>query len=198
MIAAGLWLIAVAAVMGSLIAYSNSPGKSGMPPQRWPVHSQVSLDTSRPTLVMVVHPRCPCSRASIGELELLVARCQGQFSAQVLFASPAGTTEDWAKTDLWRTASGIPGVNVRSDKAGIEARHFRLETSGHTVLYDRDGQLMFQGGITLSRGHAGDNPGRDALSALLRHEPSTRIQTPVFGCSLFGTEPQQGDVLCQP
>lgn len=197
MIAAGFWLVAVLAVMGSLMAYSSSPGNPAIPPQRWPAQSQIPLDSSRPTLVMVVHPRCPCSRASVGELELLVARCQGQFSAHVLFTSPAGTPEDWAKTDLWRKVSSIPGVNVLYDKAGIEARHFRLETSGHTVLYGRDGQLMFQGGITLSRGHAGDNPGRDALSALLRHEPSTRSQTPVFGCSLFGAERQQGNVLCK-
>jgi hypothetical protein len=52
-------------------------------------------------------------------------------------------------------------------------------------MYDRDGRLLFQGGITISRGHAGDNPGRSALVALLNHELVSEVETPVYGCSLF-------------
>jgi hypothetical protein len=195
--AAGVWLIGVSAVMASLVVYSNLPGNSGMPPNRWPSESVVSPDGSRPTLVMLAHPKCPCTRASLGELELLVARHHGQFNAHVLFIKLAETPEDWAKTDLWRKAAAIHGVTVHCDNNGNEARRFQLETSGHTLLYDRGGQLVFHGGITLSRGHAGDNAGRDALSLLLRHERPAQIQTPVFGCPL-GIKEKSGDVRCQP
>jgi hypothetical protein len=54
------------------------------------------------------------------------------------------------------------------------------------MLYDADGVLLFTGGITGARAHAGDNAGRQALVALLNEmKPNGRTAT-VFGCSLFG------------
>ena len=38
-------------------------------------------------------------------------------------------------------------------------QRFGAETSGQTLLYDRDGRLLFSGGTTGSRGHDGDNAG---------------------------------------
>jgi hypothetical protein len=196
-VAAVLWLSAVVTVMALLIDFSNSPGNSGAPPTHWPVHSQIPLDGDRPTLVMFVHPRCPCTRASLGELELLLAGCQGQVSTHLLFIRPPGTTEDWLKTDLWGKGSSIPGVTLHGKNAAAEAHRFHSKTSGHTLLYDRDGCLMFQGGITVSRGHSGDNPGRSAIAALLHRELLKQIKTPVFGCSLFETACQQGAQECK-
>jgi hypothetical protein len=119
-----------------------------------------------------------------------MARCRGQFSAHVVFVKPAGLADYQARSDLWRLASAIPGVAVHSDSSGSETRLFHPETSGQTVLYNRDGQLLFHGGITISRGHAGDNPGRSALVALLNHQLVNNVETPVFGCSLFDTNSQ--------
>jgi len=146
---------------------------------------------------MFAHPRCPCTRASIGELESLLARCAGQVSAHIVFLKPAGVDEHWLKTDLWRRAAAIPGVTVHTDDGGVEARRFRSETSGNVLLYDQTGRLLFQGGITMSRGHAGDNPGRNAIIALLQHEKPQQSRTPVFGCSLFETECQKDDSQCR-
>ena len=196
-VAAGAWLLAVVTAMVLLIGYSKSPGDAGSPPIHWPSESRISVDTSRPTLVMFAHPRCPCTRATLGELELLMARCQGRVAAHVLFLKPHGTTEDWAKTDLWRHASVIPGVMVHSDDDGTEASRFHSATSGHTMLYDQNGRLLFQGGITISRGHAGDNPGRSALTALLGHTSANQVATAVFGCSLLASEGGKGDVVCK-
>ena len=53
------------------------------------------------------------------------------------------------------------------DDDGAEARRFGAETSGQTLLYDEHGALLFSGGITGARGHAGDNAGRASLVALL-------------------------------
>jgi hypothetical protein len=76
-------------------------------------------------------------------------------------------------------------VTVQRDDAGREARLFGAETSGDTRLYSATGELMFHGGITIARGHSGDNPGRDALEALLFGKPAGATKTRVFGCSLF-------------
>ncbi len=74
---------------------------------------------------------------------------------------------------------------VRRDDAGSEARRFGVETSGQTLLYDRRGTLIFSGGITGSRGHAGDNAGEAALVDLLTHGAADRHGSNVFGCPLF-------------
>jgi hypothetical protein len=134
---------------------------------------------------MFVHPQCPCSTASIDELERLMSDCQGRVAAHVLFFRPQEMTESWVKSSLWTKASAIPGVSVAIDVAGVEAQRFHSLTSGHTVLYDADGRLLFQGGITISRGHSGDNPGRAAIVNLLHGIPTDQIRTPVFGCSLI-------------
>ena len=180
-----LWF--AAAVTGSVAMwrYANRPGQKGIPSPSWPADSQISLSGTRAILVMFAHPKCPCSRASVGELAKLMADCRGQVTAHVWFFQPMGASEDWSLTDLWRSAETIPGVSVHRDAGAVEARRFHAATSGQTLLYDRQGKLLFEGGITAARGHAGDNPGRDAVAALLKHRVTLRLSTPVFGCSLL-------------
>ena len=133
---------------------------------------------------MFVHPQCPCTRASIRELEVIMTRCQTSVQAFVLFTQPAGFDRDWVEGGLWRQADSIPGVSVIADQAGREARVFDVKTSGQTLLYDERGVLKFCGGITLSRGHSGDNIGRSAVVALAKRQPDVR--TPSLDCSVFG------------
>jgi hypothetical protein len=133
---------------------------------------------------MLAHPRCPCTQASLGELAKIMAHLQGRVSAYVLFLTPHAAKSDWENAELRRTASKIPGVTVVSDVDGIEARKFGAETSGHTFLYDRGGTLLFDGGITESRGHAGDNAGENSIVALVNDHHSSVTRTFVFGCSL--------------
>ena len=193
---AAVWLLTVSAAMAALEVYSNRAGSSGTP-SHWPVESQIELDHAGPTLVLFAHPRCPCTRATLGELEVLLAQSHGRLRAHMLFIQPPGTTDDWVQTDLWRQALQLPGVTVHGDIGGVEARRFHSETSGQVLLYDSHGRLEFQGGITVSRGHAGDNPGRSAILALLDRESPRQSKTPVFGCSLFATKPGQKCVKCK-
>lgn len=185
--AAGLlWVAGVTAGLSILFAYDNTSGTvTHDAPAYWPADSRLPRVPGRPMLVMLVHPQCPCSRASVGELARLMAQAPGSSTTQVLFHKPAGVPADWHRTDLWNTASAIPGVTVSVDQDGIEARRFGIATSGHTLLYDSDGRLRFSGGITASRGHSGDNAGRAAIVALLQQRAPQRHSTSVFGCSLL-------------
>ena len=144
------------------------------------------LDRNRDTLIMFVHPQCPCTRASLEELNRLLARSQGRVDAQVLFFKRGKFSGDWTRTDLWRNAAAIPGVAVHEDLDGAQARLFGAETSGYVLLYDAHGQLLFKGGITGSRGHAGDNAGENAIVSLLTGQDAKLKQTQVYGCSLLG------------
>ena len=185
------WAVAISFGMLILLRYSNSPGPAVTNPATWPVDSRILLDSNRPTLVMFAHPRCPCTQASLGELERLVANCRGQLSVQMWFVKPPGTDADWTNSALWHRAVAIPGVTAHCDENGIEAQRFHAETSGHTMLYDPRGNLLFQGGITSARGHEGDNLGRSAVESILQHKLFRLVRTPVYGCSLLPTQNSQ-------
>ncbi len=179
-----LWLLSVGAGMAGLWIYANSPGIAEPAPRAWPAGSVLRLAPGRATLVMLVHPHCPCTRASIRELDRLMARTRGLLAAHVLFLKPDGFDDDWARTDLWSSAAAIPDVDVAIDSQGSESARFGAVTSGLTLLYGPSGRLLFEGGITPARGHEGDSPGVDAIVSLLREGTSGRSQAPVFGCSL--------------
>jgi hypothetical protein len=186
-----VWLAIVASGSAVLMVYSYTPGqKDGSASKMWPTASHLSRGGDLPTLIMFAHPKCPCTRASISELAELMARCQGQVNAQVVFFRPAGVEKTWAQTDLWQSASVIPGVSVKEDEDGREARMFSAETSGRVVLYDAGGRLIFSGGITAARGHSGDNDGRSAIVELLAHRKPLKDSTPTFGCSIQGIVPE--------
>ena len=195
---AGVWLLVVHTGSLLMAQYSQTAGATGAPPALWPETSRLQRHSGQSQLVMFLHPRCPCSRATLGELEQLVAHCQGKFSTQVWFIQPQGMEDDWVKTDLWHAAASIPGVQVNVDHEGNEARLFQAVTSGQTLLYDPEGRLVFQGGITLARGHAGDNPGRDAIESLLKQKIPPATSPPVFGCALGRVNNQKECTACQP
>jgi hypothetical protein len=183
-----LWVGAVIAGFAWLAGYDNRAGIPATATARWPADSQIARDASRPTLIMLVHPRCTCSRASLGELAELLARARHRPTAVVLMVKPEGVASDWEQTDLWQSATRIPDVTVVLDDGGVEARRFGTQTSGQTLLYDADGRLLFSGGITGARGHPGDNAGRAAVLALLDRDSPQQSGSPVFGCPLLSAD----------
>jgi hypothetical protein len=188
-----VWSLALVAGLRTMMSYESVPGTVGKVSEHWPVVSRIPAPNERPTLIMVAHPLCPCTRASMDELARIMARVQGKVSAYVLFLKPQGAPADWENSDLRRTAAKIPGVTVLSDLDGMEARRFGAETSGHTFLYDRNGALLFSGGITQARGHAGDNAGESAIVALVNDHHAELAKSFVFGCSLVERQQARGN-----
>jgi hypothetical protein len=184
-IATAVWLIAAAAGLAVLWQYDNAPGENAMAPRVWPEGTALVRATGTPTLILLAHPQCSCTRASLAELAEALARATVRPRTYVLFLKPDGVSDEWTVTDLWRTASALPDVTVIRDDAGTEARRFGVETSGQTLLYDGAGTLLFAGGITGARAHQGDNDGRRSIVALLNRSTPARTETNVFGCSLF-------------
>jgi hypothetical protein len=187
-----VWLVTVGVGLAVVTNYENAAGKTGQTPSTWPRTASFARDTARPTLVMFAHPKCPCTRASLGELNRLLARCDNRPVTHIFFLKPHAQSDDWARDDLWRNAAGIPGLVLHEDIDGREAERFGAHTSGHVVLYDASGRLQFTGGITAARGHAGDNSGANRVVALLSGQESpvdsqARQTTAVFGCALQET-----------
>jgi hypothetical protein len=182
------WLAIVALGQRAMLNYDFEPATSATAPAKWPANSKIPRSAGLPSIVVMAHPRCPCTRATIEELALLMTRLHGQTNAAVVFVRPPGVSEGWVKTDLWRSAVRIPGVTVTSDVDGLEAALFGTQASGQTLLYSVNGDLQFNGGITASRGHSGDNLGRSSIVALVTTGKSITSHTSVYGCSLHNPE----------
>ncbi|MBI1764107.1 MAG: hypothetical protein HYR56_21995 [Acidobacteria bacterium] len=188
-LASGARLAFLVTGLSILWQYDHTPGQAAAPPPVWPAASRIPRSLEHPTLMLLTHLHCPCTRASLAELDRLLAHSQGLVKAFVLFYQPDSLPKDgpteWTNTGLWQTAAAIPGVTVLPDAEGREARLFHATTSGHVVLYDTTGQLLFNGGVTGLRGHAGDHAGRNALLAHLTGAVTAEARTRVFGYALF-------------
>jgi hypothetical protein len=184
-IAIGAWGAAVLAGMASMVKYDMTPGATvRQVPARWPSSAPFALDASRPTLVMALHPQCPCSRASLHELEAIIAHSAEPLAIHLLFVSSPNAPANWPEGPLWRQAAAMANVSIAVDGDGELAEKFGAATSGEVSLYDTRGNLLFHGGITDGRGHEGDSIGASAIVAMLREAHPAFVRTPVYGCAL--------------
>jgi hypothetical protein len=180
----GLWMTGLVAGALALWNYASAPGTAGQSPERWPAQVPVPVQAGHPTLVMLAHPRCPCTRASLSELAKLVEQSRGETAIWVLFLRPPAAEEGWENSDLWQLAKSIPGVRVQVDRNGEAAKAFGGETSGHLLFYGANGALMYSGGITAARGQVGRSAGGDAVRVALQGGEPSQTQAPIFGCPL--------------
>lgn len=176
---------AIAFGMATLWSYAARPGDRGPTPPEWPVASRLPRAAGVPTLVVVLHAYCPCSRASVVELGEIVGRVRGRLAVHALVVVPRSASDlDARESAIGRGVAELPGVSLHVDR-GREAALFGASTSGHAAMYDAGGSLIFAGGITGARGHAGANEGRASILALLSHAPAS-AETPVYGCPTGG------------
>jgi hypothetical protein len=183
-----VWLLALTSGFGSLISYQMRPGAAGAATGDWPRGLALNLDPSRLNLVVFAHPKCPCTNATLDELKLLLTQGRGRISSSICFFDPGEEATDWTHTRLIAAAREVPELNVLIDRNGILARKFGALTSGQVLVFDGTGHRVFAGGITGSRGHTGENRGRNLVLELARGETVDSAQTPVFGCALFDAE----------
>jgi hypothetical protein len=182
-LAVAVWVSVVATGFGVVWRYAAHPGAPSQAPARWPSESRLRRADAA-TLLMFVHPRCVCSRASLADLGRLLARVQ--VNATVVFVHPAGLPRQ--DGDLRQIAARLPATLV-DDDGGVESRRFGATTSGATLLFDAHGRLLFAGGLTDVRGHEGNSFGEERMVALLTGREADRRDTPVFGCAL--EDPQE-------
>lgn len=185
-----VWFCAACVGLKVVWTYDNTPGIAAAPEHGWPPASAIPRVAGRPTLLVFAHPCCPCTGATIDEVANIAAQCRDRVSVRVLFFRPTDSSPGWGATDIRRAVENIAGIQVLTDKGGVEARRFHALTSGQTMLYDADGRLQFRGGITGSRGHSDSNPGSDAVVSLILNGKATLDHTPVYGCSLLAIAPK--------
>ena len=179
------WLLASGIALAAISDYASTPGAAARAPASWPAESRIARTPGRGTIVMVAHIRCACTRASLHELERVMARAGERAEAFVVFVGPPGIE----LLDLRSIARSIPHVTLIEDER--EARRFGAVTSGQVVAYDAAGELVFRGGITPARGHEGDSAGNEMVRRFVttghaRSAAASRTSaSDVFGCALF-------------
>ena len=167
---------------------------------KWPTSTELAKVTTSGHLIVFVHPYCPCTRATLKNLdvaldsiELHVSIVQLRTERLESIHSPISSIASLANKNNW---------NLIMDNEGVEAKRFGATTSGECLLFDAEGSLLFAGGITAGRGHLGNNEGLETLKELTRrlstpsdyhsssHEKSQfagtspLAQFPTFGCPL--------------
>lgn len=184
---ATLWLVMSACGFALLYAYAFTPGPvdaGGMSIHEWPESTSIPRAPGRWSLLMFLHPRCSCSRASLSELTRLVTTAGDALDVSVLLMSAEGMNSV-ADCQFLHTVRQFKSIRILTDPDGREADRFGARTSGYVVLFDPGGHRAFAGGITIARGHAGDSPGRAAiLQAIASELPAFPVAVPVFGCRL--------------
>jgi hypothetical protein len=168
----------------TMLDYGTAEASPGTPSTTWPSRSAIRQKPGKFTLTMFAHPDCPCTRASLAELEAIETELNGSLNSIVVFSKPRAGAEEARASWLWKKASSLPGVTVLWDGHTVETERFGARVSGQTLLYDPEGNLVFSGGLTSARGHEGSNRGVDAVLRRVSGDASVPEQFPVFGCSL--------------
>ena len=171
------WATIVASGFAALEIHANRPGESGKAPVHHP-------EAKSPHLFVFLHPKCPCSQATVAELDRIASSRVGALDTTVYLYAPRDKGKAWAMSGLFDQASRIPGCRVVLDENGLISRKMGARTSGQTVLYGAKGDLIFSGGITASRGHEGDSVGKDSILSYCETGKVPIASAPVFGCSL--------------
>jgi hypothetical protein len=179
-----LWAVAVASGMGLVWRHAATPGASGSPPTGWPEKTRLHFQPGHWHVIVVCHPYCPCTGATLEELARVMVHAPANTQVQVVISRPGSLVVDWSALKLRVLAERLPHAAVVIDEEGGEPAVWGVQTSGHVLVYTPDGQLHFSGGITASRGHEGGNGGADAVRGLLNGQISKPVSTPVFGCPL--------------
>ena len=184
-----LWLLLVGIGYAWLLRYDLTAGGALAAPRSIPAWLSGAPDSAGSQLVIALHPRCPCSRATLRELAKILTRAPGTADVTVLMFIPRNAEEEWMEGALLTEARRL-NCRIQPDYGGELAASLGSLTSGGVALYDSHGRLRYQGGITVSRGHEGDNAGELAVIEILRGGASHHESLPVFGCPIrAGTEP---------
>lgn len=178
----------------------KDPSLPSVGTMQWPASSEIPRYSDSGHLVVFVHPYCPCTRATLKNLDELEASDQLTITIVQLrterlqtYHSPISSIASLVEKNGW---------NHFMDTEGSEAKRFNALTSGECWLFDSDGVLRFVGGITASRGHAGGNQGLETLKTLILQMNNEAAdvpnlvdrmqklnhplaQHPTFGCPLF-------------
>ena len=102
----------------------------------------------------------------------------------VIFSQITGDHDRSGEAEVRRRVSLWPQTRTFEDIAGHEMERFHVHTSGQILLFDRGGALLYNGGLTVARGHEGESAAQRMILHAVATGEAIRESLPVYGCPL--------------
>jgi hypothetical protein len=173
------WLGLCAVVCLAFGRSDARPATASPAPERIEGH-----ESGTPTLVVFLHPYCPCSKATLDMLDSLLRDASIAVSIVVYLDVPDETPWDAVSATVRQRVSAWRDVTVVPDPGARVAKHFGASASGTVLLYSTAGRLRFAGGVTPGRGRRGPSASLESLGVRLRNDHSPPAEAAVYGCAL--------------
>lgn len=184
------WLATIAFVFQAWMNYEHDPGRSGEIRSDWPADSCLRFDARNGTLVVFLHPYCPCSQSGMKKLERILAARSDKPTCYFLFSPLTGENHVETDSENWRMARALSKEGTQTDAEVREGDRFGAKTSGFVLFYDAARRLRFRGGITSERSGEQCNSFERLLAEAIAGTEFPLINTPVFGCPLVERQNQ--------
>ncbi len=182
------WLGTICAGFVWLGLSDAQPGSRGAPPVQLAAVPELQADSGLVSLTCFIHPQCPCTRATLRDLERVATHVRETAQLRVVVAYPSDHPE-WMSTATVAFASTISGVRIVPDPGGLLTAACGVKTSGHTLIYGPEGDLRYSGGLVPLRNHEGNAETRDCVLQVIESQPKRPVQTPAFGCPMYLAAP---------
>ncbi|HWL89387.1 MAG TPA: redoxin family protein [Polyangiaceae bacterium] len=162
----------------SSIPNRSLPGGDGRP------HALVAPE-AKLTVIEFFSAHCPCQAAHDARLRDLVKSYAPRGVAFLALDSEAGNGIERARAEAQRRDYVHP---ILVDAGGAMARALAADYATYTLVVDRDGHVVYVGGIDSDKNHLTDDAVpylRDALDDALADRPLRRPDGKTLGCALM-------------
>ena len=105
-----------------LLNHEGNAVPPGGTPEHWPQGTEMSLDPKRATLLVFTHARCPCTRATLTELNRLISRYPERIAAHILVLNSEKAS------GLLGKSVAVTSVAIHEDTNSPEAHRFGAKT----------------------------------------------------------------------
>lgn len=161
--------------MHRAMVYESTPGATGQ--------AVATTSANHWKLVMVAHPDCPCTSASLQGLASAAPKLPKGAEVTVVFVGDRPTEP----TKNMHLASGILGAKSEWRTAKVAEQRYGARTSGTLVIYRPDGKVAYDGGITPGRGVLANDFAWRQIDRVITGKPTLET-SPVYGCALSSEE----------
>jgi hypothetical protein len=151
---------------------------------QWPCGARPVPAEADTRIIVFAHPYCPCTRATLDQLDQSLTRFPHNTFVRVVFTTAGLHGRDIAESGLVAFARRMPRVDVYLDETAEETLRFQARVSGEVLAFDRSGNCQFHGGLTSGRGHRGESTGQRQLERVAVGDSTAPFIGPVYCCVL--------------
>jgi hypothetical protein len=167
-----VWALAIGGSLATSMRYESTPGAAEKPGRAAGKVYEI---------VMVVHPDCPCTGASVSALRKLLGSASVPVKAHLRVVAFAKPDHPVGEEKYARALPNADAAWISPEEA--KAKYGAL-TSGHVAAFF-NGNPVFSGGLTSGRGVESLSESQLRLRDFLSGKPINAVR-PVFGCALNG------------